>query len=419
MRILLLEAPFGAIMPPCAKNMLLCKYLEAAEERGDQICWAVPHKHGCLRDSLPLLPDNRNWKTSAYVAGILMQEHIRERRASNLIICGPPEICEYLEKSYAIGGAYEAEAKSMAYVQVVGKESDLPAEVSFCKDERNSRLFVQESRRWWFGRRQYQRRHRRCRYQPARYRAVITTTTTIIIIICMIVIFYVLVAGAVVRPKAPPKAAMPVLGPSERQLEKDKVWSSAIFKTGSKQLAEECRDGQMPVATRLEKKEAPQPDDHVALQQKKDIPGLPPSGNIGDIIKGAEVSSDAAGAIAEARSVLTLQDIPGLPPSGNIGDIIKGAEDASDKTIAGEQVNEGLDALSVEVSSDAAGAIAEVVYNNPQGSDILLPKEQRAEEFYIVPSRAGKKGKTKKQGHLAAKVRTTEPPENMPKQPTA
>eukprot|EP00439_Symbiodinium_sp_Y106_P006144 s67_g1.t1 len=381
MRILLLEAPFGAIMPPCAKNMLLCKYLEAAEERGDQICWAVPHKHGCLRDSLPLLPDNRNWKTSAYVAGILMQEHIRERRASNLIICGPPEICEYLEKSYAIGGAYEAEAKSMAYVQVVGKESDLPAEVSFCKDERNSRLFVQESRRWWFGRRQYQRRHRRCRYQPARYRAVITTTTTIIIIICMIVIFYVLVAGAVVRPKAPPKAAMPVLGPSERQLEKDKVWSSAIFKTGSKQLAEECRDGQMPVATRLEKKEAPQPDDHVALQQKKDIPGL--------------------------------------PPSGNIGDIIKGAEDASDKTIAGEQVNEGLDALSVEVSSDAAGAIAEVVYNNPQGSDILLPKEQRAEEFYIVPSRAGKKGKTKKQGHLAAKVRTTEPPENMPKQPTA
>ena len=32
MRILLLEAPFGAIMPPCAKNMLLCKYLEAAED---------------------------------------------------------------------------------------------------------------------------------------------------------------------------------------------------------------------------------------------------------------------------------------------------------------------------------------------------------------------------------------------------
>lgn len=124
---------------------------------------------------------------------------------------------------------------------------------------------------------------------------------------------------------------------------------SAMFKKGSKQLVEDHLDGQMPVATKLEKKEAPQPDAHVALQQKKDFPSLPPLGNIGDIIKSAQ---DAVNKTIEAGK----EAVEGA---------VEGAKDvALDVLEAGAgKVNETLDVLGgevLEVNSTAAGAMAEV-----------------------------------------------------------
>eukprot|EP00439_Symbiodinium_sp_Y106_P033924 s630_g4.t1 len=129
---------------------------------------------------------------------------------------------------------------------------------------------------------------------------------------------------------------------------------SAMFKKGSKQLVEDHLDGQMPVATKLEKKEAPQPDAHVALQQKKDFPSLPPLGNIGDIIKSAQETGyrDAVNKTIEAGK----EAVEGA---------VEGAKDvALDVLEAGAgKVNETLDVLGgevLEVNSTAAGAMAEV-----------------------------------------------------------
>ena len=57
-------------------------------------------------------------------------------------------------------------------------------------------------------------------------------------------------------------------------------------------------------------------------------------------------------------------------------------------------------------SDDAPLISREVVYNNPQGSDILLPKAGggcfAAFQLLLVHGPAGKKGKTKKQGREAS-----------------
>ena len=45
----------------------------------------------------------------------------------------------------------------------------------------------------------------------------------------------------------------------------------------------------------------------------------------------------------------------------------------------------------------------EVVHNNPEGSEVLLRKEDREEEFYFAPTK-GKKSKAKKSGEVSTKV---------------
>ncbi|CAE7817537.1 SPAC4G8.04 [Symbiodinium sp. CCMP2456] len=152
------KAPFGAIMPPMAKKYLLVKakvkapldpgfcplilakqkYLEATKECTDKIQWALPREEGCARYSLPVFPEtNRDSRASAYLAGVLIQEMIWQRSASSLILFGPPKICQFLQKCYSVGGAYEFEVMSMPNVcgtpdkpfevKIVENESDLPA----------------------------------------------------------------------------------------------------------------------------------------------------------------------------------------------------------------------------------------------------------------------------------------------------
>ncbi|CAE7333343.1 unnamed protein product [Symbiodinium sp. CCMP2592] len=49
----------------------------------------------------------------------------------------------------------------------------------------------------------------------------------------------------------------------------------------------------------------------------------------------------------------------------------------------------------------------EVEYNNPDGAEILLRKEDRDEEFYFAPTKAGKKGKNKNKGGEAKPTKIT------------
>jgi len=46
----------------------------------------------------------------------------------------------------------------------------------------------------------------------------------------------------------------------------------------------------------------------------------------------------------------------------------------------------------------------QVTYNNPDGTQILLRKEDRDEEFYVAPTRSGKKGKAKNKGKQHASL---------------
>ncbi|CAE7750982.1 SPAC4G8.04 [Symbiodinium sp. CCMP2592] len=127
------KAPFGSTMPPFAKQLLLAKYLESAKECTDKLHWALLHESGCTRYSLPVFPEDRESDTSAYLAGILIQEMMWQRRASSsLILCGPPKICAFLQKCYSPGGAYDFDVKSMA--KVSGARCK-PFEVKFVKEE--------------------------------------------------------------------------------------------------------------------------------------------------------------------------------------------------------------------------------------------------------------------------------------------
>ncbi|CAE7214687.1 SPAC4G8.04 [Symbiodinium sp. CCMP2592] len=149
------QASFGASVPPLAKKYLrvnakvfarlnpgFCpwvlakkQYLEATKDCNDTITWALQHDKGCTLYTLPVFLDRD--ETSAYLAGVVIQEMIWKLRASSLILCGPPKICQCVQKCFSIGGAYEFELRSMREVcgaprkpfevSIVGHESALPA----------------------------------------------------------------------------------------------------------------------------------------------------------------------------------------------------------------------------------------------------------------------------------------------------
>ena len=99
--------------------------------------WALPRADGCARYKLPVFPEGHpDEEASIYLAGILIQEMIWQRSASCLLLCGPPHICEALQKEYAKGGKYDFEVMSMPNVcgtpdkpfevKVVGSAAELP-----------------------------------------------------------------------------------------------------------------------------------------------------------------------------------------------------------------------------------------------------------------------------------------------------
>jgi len=145
-------------MPPAARKFLLVKpkieapldkgfrplilgkkkYLEAAKDCTDKLDWALVRSDGVGRYTLPVFPEKaKECGASIYLAGVLIQEMLWQRSASELQLCGPARVVKALSKMFAKGGAYEFEALSMPNVcghastpfkvSTVEKTEDLPA----------------------------------------------------------------------------------------------------------------------------------------------------------------------------------------------------------------------------------------------------------------------------------------------------
>jgi len=113
------------------------KYLEAAKDCTDKLEWALIRSDGVGRYSLPVFPEkSKDVSASIYLAGVLIQEMLWQRSASELMLCGPARVTKALQKAWAKGGQYEFEVLSMPNVcgtpevpfkvTVVENASDLP-----------------------------------------------------------------------------------------------------------------------------------------------------------------------------------------------------------------------------------------------------------------------------------------------------
>jgi predicted NBD/HSP70 family sugar kinase len=119
MKLLLSRPKVPAPLDPNFSPLVLGKkqYLEATKSCTDKVTWALPRADGCARYSLPVFPEgHEDIEASIYLAGVLIQEMIWQRSASELQLAGPASICEALKKAYSEGGQYEFEAKSMPNV---------------------------------------------------------------------------------------------------------------------------------------------------------------------------------------------------------------------------------------------------------------------------------------------------------------
>jgi len=139
-------------MPECAKKYLLVKPKIAAPLDPDfaplvlakknyfkyvsgspfNLEWALPRADGCARYKLPVFAESHpDFGASIYLAGVLIQEMMWQRSASELILSGPAKICEALKQAYSPTGAFAFEVSSMP--NVCGTP-DKPFQVSIIAD---------------------------------------------------------------------------------------------------------------------------------------------------------------------------------------------------------------------------------------------------------------------------------------------
>merc|ERR1719330_1697874 len=113
MKLLLARPQVPAPLDPNFSPLILGKkqYLKAAADCADKLEWARP------RYGLPVFPEGHaDIGASIYLAGVLIQELLWQRSASELQLAGPAKICEALKAEFSEGGAYEFEIKSMPNV---------------------------------------------------------------------------------------------------------------------------------------------------------------------------------------------------------------------------------------------------------------------------------------------------------------
>merc|ERR1719464_1961112 len=139
MKILLAKPQVPAPLDPDFSPLILAKqqYLKATSDCTDKLEWALPRADGCGRYSLPVFPEgHEDIGASTYLAGVLIQEMLWQRSGSELLLAGPPQICEAIQADFSEGGAYEFEIKSMPnvcgtpdaafQVKIVASAADLP-----------------------------------------------------------------------------------------------------------------------------------------------------------------------------------------------------------------------------------------------------------------------------------------------------
>mmetsp|Transcript_3882 Transcript_3882/g.9113 ORF Transcript_3882/g.9113 Transcript_3882/m.9113 type:complete len:655 (+) Transcript_3882:134-2098(+) len=138
-KMLLVKPKIEAPLDPGFRPVILAKkaYLEAAKDCEDKLEWALVRADGVARYSLPVFSEkSKESRISSYLAGVLIQEMIWQRSASELMLHGPAKICKALKAAYSKGGAYEFEVMSMPnvcgtpdkpfVVTIVENLSDLP-----------------------------------------------------------------------------------------------------------------------------------------------------------------------------------------------------------------------------------------------------------------------------------------------------
>jgi len=121
MRILLSRPKVPAPLDPNFSPVILAKrqHLKAVEACAEKVYleWALPRSDGCGRYKLAVFPDGHNdVEASVYLAGVLIQEMIWMRSASELQLSGPEATCNALQAAFSVGGAYEYESKQMPQV---------------------------------------------------------------------------------------------------------------------------------------------------------------------------------------------------------------------------------------------------------------------------------------------------------------
>jgi predicted NBD/HSP70 family sugar kinase len=119
MKYLLCRPAVPAPLDPNFAPLVLAKknYLKHVAGSKDFVEWALPRADGCARYKLPVFAESHaDVECSIYLAGVLIQEMIWQRSASELQLAGPAKICEALKQAYSIGGAYEFEVSSMPKV---------------------------------------------------------------------------------------------------------------------------------------------------------------------------------------------------------------------------------------------------------------------------------------------------------------
>jgi len=139
MKILLSRPKVPAPLDPNFSPVVLAKkqYAKAVEGCTDALEWACPRTGGCGRGKLIVFPEGHaDMDASIYLAGVLIQEMIWQRSASELQLAGPKGVVDALARQFAPGGMYEFEATQMPcvngtpeapfQVKVVGSAADLP-----------------------------------------------------------------------------------------------------------------------------------------------------------------------------------------------------------------------------------------------------------------------------------------------------
>jgi len=98
-KILLVRPKVEAPLDPGFAPVVLGKraYLNATKECKDKLIWALPRADGCGRYELPVFPEDSPDVDASILGGVLIQEMIWQRSASELQLCGPTKICEALK----------------------------------------------------------------------------------------------------------------------------------------------------------------------------------------------------------------------------------------------------------------------------------------------------------------------------------